>query len=130
MNVLGGLLLCIIAGAVCVLLMGYKPEFSLAVVVAASVIILGVVLKEIVPEMKKISALIEKTELDSGYFKVALKALGICYITSFASDICRDFGQSALASKAELIGKCAIFLICLPLLSNIVEIALSFIGEI
>ncbi len=112
------------------MLMGYRPEFSLAVVVAVGVIILGAVIKEIAPEMKKISALIEKTELDSGYFKVALKALGICYITSFASDICRDFGQSALASKAELIGKCAIFIICLPLIGNIVEIALSFIGEI
>ncbi|MBE6767131.1 MAG: stage III sporulation protein AD [Ruminococcaceae bacterium] len=130
MNVIGGIALCLLGSALCVLLAGYRPEFSMAVVVCIGAIILGSIIKNIAPIMDDMSALISRTGLDSGYFKIALKALGICYITAFAADICRDFGQTALASKAELIGKCAVFLLCVPLLRAIVNIALSFIGEV
>ena len=65
--------------------------------------------------------------VEAEYFKVALKALGIGYITSFAADSCRDAGQSALASKAELAGKCAVWMLSLPLVVSVLKIAVGFI---
>ncbi len=130
MNVISGVALCLLGGALCVLISGYKPEYSMAIVICIGVIIFGTVIVSAAPAFEELEALLSKTGLDSGYFKIALKALGVCYITSFAADICRDFGQSALASKAELVGKGAVFLLCLPLLRAVAEIALSFAGEV
>ncbi len=130
MSTIGALALCLLGSAVCVLLVGYKPEYSLAVAVCIGVLIFGFVLKSVVPVFDDLMQLLSKTGLDSGYFKIALKSLGICYISSFAADICRDFGQSSLAAKAELVGKCAVFLLCMPLMTAVIEIALSFIGEV
>ncbi len=130
MSTIGGLALCLLGSALCVLLIGYRPEYSLAVAACIGALIFGFVIKSIVPAMENLTRLLSGTGLNLGYFKIALKSLGICYISSFAADICRDFGQSSLAAKAELIGKCAVFLLCLPMLSAVIEIALSFIGEV
>ena len=65
--------------------------------------------------------------VDVAYFKVALKALGIGYVTGFAADICRDAGQTSLASITETVGRCGIFLLSLPLVLNVVDLALGFI---
>lgn len=61
------------------------------------------------------------------HFYVALKALGICVITGFIADVCRDAGQTALANKAELAGRCAVFILSLPLLSSLLDTAVGFI---
>ncbi|MFQ8952752.1 MAG: SpoIIIAC/SpoIIIAD family protein [Oscillospiraceae bacterium] len=53
---------------------------------------------------------------------MALKALGIGYITGFIADACRDGDRQALR-KAELAGKCAVFIL-LPLIASILETAL------
>ena len=56
------------------------------------------------------------------------KALGICYLTQFAADSCRDAGESALAVKAEIAGRIAVLLISLPLLSQVASTAMDLIG--
>ena len=80
--------------------------------------------------MVPIAAIEQKIEsygIESDYFKVALKALGIGYITTFIADSCRDAGQANLAIKAELAGKCAIFILSVPLMLYVLDTALGFI---
>ena len=62
------------------------------------------------------------------YVLVLFKALGICYLTQFAADSCRDAGESALAVKAEIAGRIAVLLISLPLLSQVASTAMDLIG--
>ncbi len=57
----------------------------------------------------------------SRYFTVAMKAAAIGAVSSFAADTCRDFGQSAIAAKAELVGKAAIFIVSVPALKDLFE---------
>ena len=61
--------------------------------------------------------------IDTYYFTVVLKAVGIGWLTRFISDTCRDSGLASIASGAELAGRCAIFLLSLPLLLKLMEIA-------
>jgi len=70
---------------------------------------------------------VEEAGLDTKYFTVILKALGICLRTGFISDACRDAGQQALASRAELAGRCAVFIVSLPLLEQILGTAAELI---
>lgn len=102
----------------------------MAVVIIAGCAIFLSLLKYIVPVLKELKGLAERAGTEIGGFKIAFKALGVCYITQFAADTCRDFGQSALASKAELVGKCAVLLLSVPLIENITEIALQLIGVV
>ena len=87
---------------------------------------LTLILKNISAPLDLIKEKIDQSGIDSSYFKVAIKALGIGYITSFVAEACRDAGQNSLALKAELAGKCAIFILSVPLILSILETTLGF----
>ena len=57
------------------------------------------------------------------YVKVMMKSLGIALVSSSSADICRDCGENAVAAKVELVGKCAIMLVSLPLVRAVLTLA-------
>lgn len=128
MDVTKILAVCFVAAVLIVLLRQYKSEYGILISAAAGIAVLLILFDSILPAVGRMQELIEKSGASAGYFKTALKALGIAYITGFVADTCRDFGQSSLAAKAELAGKCAIFLLSVPLLCAVLNTALGFAG--
>ena len=63
--------------------------------------------------------------VDNSYLKIVLKSIGIALLTQFASDICRDSGQFALAGKIEFAGKLFIAVLALPVAKSLIEVALK-----
>lgn len=115
-----------IAAALCIILKSYKAEYALVLAVCSALVVLTLIIKNITAPLNLIKDKISESGIDSSYFKVAVKALGIGYITSFIAEACRDAGQNSLALKAELAGKCAIFILSVPLILSILETALGF----
>lgn len=114
-----------IAAALGIILKQHRPEYSLAVAVCCALTVLAVLLKSITSPLLLIQKRISESGIESNYFKIALKSLGIGYISSFVAEACRDAGQNSLALKAELAGKCAIFILALPLIVKILETTLE-----
>lgn len=121
------LILCLTTAVFAVVLKPKSSEYSFLITVASGIIIGILLLKNISEPIKTIGDSFSKYGIESDCFKVALKAVGIGYITSFIADACRDCGQSSLALKAELAGKCAIFLLSAPLLVSVLNTAVGFI---
>ena len=115
-----------IAAVLCIILKSYKAEYALVLAVCSALVVLTLIIKNITAPLNLIKDKIAESGIDSSYFKVAVKALGIGYITSFIAEACRDAGQNSLALKAELAGKCAIFILSVPLILSILETALGF----
>ena len=128
MNLTTVLGICLVTAVLGVILKQYKPEYALFIAIVSGIIIFFYLLAQVISPVFEIRDIISKQGIDTSYFLVAFKALGICIITGFVSDICKDFGQNALAGKAEFAGRCAIFLLSLPLLKGLLEAAYSFIG--
>ncbi len=124
-SLLGGL---IVASAAALMLSGYKREYSFLIGVAAGAAVFVYLLGIAVNSVFGLRNIVEQAGLNTSYFSVILKSLGICLITGFVSDICRDAGQNALASGAELAGRCAVFIISLPLLEQILSTAAEIIS--
>ncbi|MEE0980647.1 MAG: stage III sporulation AC/AD family protein [Acutalibacteraceae bacterium] len=61
------------------------------------------------------------------YVLLLLKVLGVALITKFAIDICNDSGNSALGTAVSLAGKAVILIMCFPLLSTVVELAVGML---
>ena len=116
-----------ITAVICIILKQYKPEYSIFATVICSVIILTFIFKKILIPITLIKQKIEACGIESSYFKVALKSLGIGYLTTFIADSCRDAGQVSLAFKSELVGKFAIFILSVPLIFSILETAIGFV---
>lgn len=106
----------------------YKPELALPLAVAAGAIIMVASLRSFLPMFNSLKELAETSGLKGEYFKIMLKALGICYITQFASEVCVDFGQTSLGSKIELCGKLALAAISLPLVISLIKTVTEIVG--
>ncbi len=112
----------IAAAVFAVFLRGWKPELAMQISLAAAVIILAGVLpyiKVVVELMKDVSA---RAGVESGYIGVVLKVIGIAYVAQFASELCRDAGEGAIASKIELGGKLIIMAMSMPVIYSLLEV--------
>jgi stage III sporulation protein AD len=106
----------------------YKPELALPLAVASGALLLVASLKSFLPVFTSLKELAESSGIKAEYFKIMLKALGICYITQFASEVCVDFGQTSLGSKIELCGKLALAAISLPLVISLIKTVTEIVG--
>lgn len=121
------LALIFLCAVICIIFKSYKPEYSFVIIIFCSVVVLSFIVKNLITPLGLIEQKISQSGINSGYFKTALKALGIGYITSFVADACTDAGLTALAAKAQFAGKCAIFLLSVPLVLSILETAIGFV---
>ena len=116
------------AAAFCALaLKKYAPEISAVIAVAAGCVILLSVLSQISPLTEQINSFMSGAGLDGSYSAVLIKTMGICFISQFTADTCRDAGQSSLASKVELAARIAVTVLSLPMLQRVLETALGLI---
>ena len=72
--------------------------------------------------------LIDDAGIDSEYFEILLKALGIAYLTSLAEEYCRQCGEGAIAAQADLIGRLGIISVSLPLFSAAADLVNSMLS--
>lgn len=106
----------------------FAPEYAMVVSIAAGVVILLILLVDLGSIFDAVEQLFISSGLNGEVFKLTLKALGLCYITNFAVDVCKDFGQTSLASKIELAGKIAVITLSFPLIETILKTVTELIG--
>ena len=116
MEVFKILAVCLITAILAIVLKEHRGDYALVLVLAGGVAVTCYVLKSIVGPIGCLKQLLYDNGIKMQYFSVALKA-----------DACRDGGQASLAGKAELAGKCAVFILVLPLIASILETALGFL---
>lgn len=119
------LALCIVSAVAVIFLRQYRSEFAMLTALVSGVVIFFMLFSSVRQTLGGFYELFQDNAQISYCFKIALKALGISYLTCFAADMCRDFGQHSLAAKAELAGKFAIFLLAVPLLEYLLDMALG-----
>ncbi len=121
------LIICLISAVIGVVLKPKAGEYAVILALAAGIIVMGYVFNAISSPIARLSQLLESYGIETEYFKIALKAVGISYVTDFIADACRDAGQNSLAAKAELAGKAGIFAVSVPLIISVLETAVGFL---
>ena len=112
--------LCLFCAVVCVFLRKDAPAMAQLSVLCVGIFAMYTVLSAAYPFFSFFREMAEESGFSS-YAGILLRVCGIGVLTRFAADFCRDAGESALAGKAELCGKCAVLLCTLPILQNIFQ---------
>ena len=109
-----------LVGTVLALILGqYRPEFRMLITAAVTLLLMAMVLEQLSPVLEQLRSTMELTGLTGDYAAVLFKAVGICLLTQLAGDVCRDSGESSIASKIELAGRAAILLTAMPLIQEV-----------
>ena len=127
MNIVAICMIGIVTAFLSVILRKYNPEYSIAVGIVAGILIIGVIFGHITGVVSQIRQLLAATKIPLEYIEILFKVLGVCFLTQFASDVCKDAGETALSSKIEVAGKLMVLIISLPLFERITSIALELI---
>ena len=128
MNVVGIAGIAVCAAVIASMLRRYHQEYAVLLGIAAGIVILLEIFANIAPAVRQIGTLLSATGISSDYAVILLKTLGVCFLTQFAADACRDAQESALAAKVELGGKIAIVVLALPLFEKIAKTVNGLIG--
>ncbi len=112
-----------LTGLVAVSIMrGMKNDFSAFAGIATGLVLLGFALGALYPLIEYIQKITEGSGF-SLYIETILKALGIAVVAENAADICRDFGESAIAARVEFAAKSLIMLLALPVVESLLTLA-------
>lgn len=127
MEILSVLGFCLISAVLVLFLNHYRPEYAMFAAAAAGCLVLVWIAKLTAPYFSEFYFMLANAGVQTEYFKVVIKAFGICYITRFASDLCKDFGQSAMSDKVELAGRGALLALTIPLIQTILNISMELL---
>lgn len=123
-KILGALIL---SAAISMLLKNLAPPIAplLSVIVTCSVV--GVCIVQLFPVTDFFLQISQSTPFGS-YTGILMKVCGIGIISKLCADTCRDCGENAYATKAELVGKTAIILTIMPVIKILFEQVKDFLN--
>ena len=104
------------------------PSISLAIIILTSIIILIFLLDYLTQVTDYIRELFDSVNINSDYIKILLKCTGICFITEFSCDLCKESGYSSLSAQISLAGKLITLVMAIPLFKDVLSISLSLAG--
>ncbi len=120
----------LIGGFLSITVKEYRKEFSVLIGVATSIAVLfGIadMLREVIDAFRHLT---EMSGIDTKYFVIVIKVVGVAYITQFAAEVLKDGGENAAAMKVELAGKVFILGLTLPILTSFLEVCINALNLI
>lgn len=126
-TVLQAAALCLLGAVLAVLLRGRSPELSLLLALGVCVVVGLLVLRGLSQVLSLLRELMSLAELAPELFTPLLKTLGIALLCRCGCDLCRDAGQSAMASLLEIAGAFSAVLVSLPLFQAVWELLRSLL---
>jgi stage III sporulation protein AD len=115
----------IIATVFIVLLKSLKPEIAMLISIITGVAIFIIVAGKLSSIVEVLNGIADRAGVDMAYLSTLLKIIGIAYIVEFGAEICKDAGESAIASKIELAGKVAIIFLAVPIITALLDLIIK-----
>ena len=112
---------------VIIILKQYKPEFAMYASILGGAIILFMSLGKLGGIINLLENISQKTAINGEFLGILIKITGIAILTEFAVSICKDSGESAIASKIDLGGKVIVISMSIPIISALLEIIMKII---
>lgn len=111
----------LIALIIIIILKQYRPEFVIYVSIIAGVIILILIMDKVSAIIDLLTSLSNKTVINNEFLVLLIKITGIALLTEFSVSICKDSGETAIASKIDIGGKVLIISMSIPIIASLLE---------
>ncbi|MBE7042771.1 MAG: stage III sporulation protein AD [Ruminococcaceae bacterium] len=121
MNVLPMIGIALCGTVLALLLRRHHPEFSMAVSIVACVLLFLFAAQHFMKFKDALDTVAERCGIPLSLMTLLYKVVGTAYLGQFSAALCRDAGESALASALEFCTKMMILLMSLPLLTSLFE---------
>ena len=104
-----------------------RPELAVQLSILVGIYIFFMVLPQISQVITVFEDLSKKANINIVFMGTLLKIIGIAYIADFGSQICRDAGEAAIASKIEFAAKILVLVMAIPIMISILDTILKLL---
>ncbi|MGN0334042.1 MAG: SpoIIIAC/SpoIIIAD family protein [Lachnospiraceae bacterium] len=118
----------ILTAMLAVFLKGMKAEYAVWLVLASGIFLGSQILLKLQTLVEEIQILEEVLSSYGTYLTILVKIIGIAYLSEFASGLCRDAGYQSIAVSIEMFAKLTILVLCIPILTALLETVRFFLG--
>lgn len=118
----------IIASVLAIVLKKNNAEYSFILTVSASAIIVTYVAGALVEAISGVKEIFASSNMSITYLALLLKCVGICFLTEFTCDTCKDAGQAALSDIVLFSGRLFVLVSALPLFSELLNTVTELSG--
>lgn len=121
MDILKIILISLLAVSLILIVKQIRPEMAMLVSLATVTIIFIFCIDKIGQVIELLTRLTQSSGMPMEFLSIMLKIIGIAYLTEFGASICKDAGESAIATKIQFAGKCVIMLLGINIIGNFVD---------
>lgn len=107
---------------------GRRNDIAIQISLVCGVLIFLTMLSKISAVLSLLQEISNKANIDMVYMSTILKILGIAYLATFCSEICKDAGESNIGSKVEFAGKILILILAIPILLGVLQTILKIMN--
>ncbi len=105
----------------------YKPEYTIYASLIGGALILFFIMDKLYGIITLLTNLSNKLSYNNQFIVILLKITGITFLVEFATSICKDSGETAIANKIDLAGKVLIISMSIPIISSLLETILKIL---
>lgn len=93
----------------------------------AGTMILVVVFSKVSAIIDLLTNIANKSTINNEFLSLLIKITGIAVLTEFAVSVCKDSGESAIASKIDMGGKVVIMSMSIPIIAGLLETVIKIL---
>ena len=112
----------IAAAVLAVFVKNWRREIALQISLIAAALMFFYVLPYLKTVFEVFRDISERVGMDVKYITIVLKVIGIAYVAQFGAELCRDAGETAIASKIEFGAKVMIVALSVPVMYSFLEV--------
>ena len=110
-----------------VLVRQVKPELSMVLTVAVSVVLVFLVLDELFSVIYTFYQFADDTGVNVECFSGVMKVVGIGYLGEFCNNVCVDANCKSVGDKVLFVSKIAILMVALPYMGQLIDLLTDFL---
>lgn len=117
----------IISTILALVVKNYLPEVGIMVSIIGGILIFFMLLPNLINVLNVLQSLSNNINTNMEHIPTVFRILGIAYIAEFGAQICKDAGESAIASKIELGGKVIIMVVSAPIIVSFLNLIVTML---
>ena len=121
MSLFQTVLFAVVAAMLVMAIREMAPQVSFYLSLFVAAILFLAVMQRLTGLLVPIERLAEAANVNVVFFATVLKIVGIAYVAEFGAQIARDAGVASIAGKIELLGKLAIIVLAVPIITAVVD---------
>jgi stage III sporulation protein AD len=115
----------VVATVLIAVLKTQRPELAVQVSIMTGIVVFLMIASKLAAVIEVLDSFTRKVNIDTAYLSTVLKIIGIAYIAEFGAEVCKDAGESAIASKIELAGKVVIIVLAVPIITSLLDLIID-----